>query len=155
LDQEILQKYGQTWELASLGNLDEWSMTPLGCLALVIILDQFPLNMFRGDAKSFSTEQKSIEITLKAIENNFHKKMDENKLSFLFMPLMHSENIEDQNLSVELFTEFNLKANIRFAEHHQNLIARFGRFPHRNGILGRKSTDAEINYLASKEAFTG
>jgi uncharacterized protein (DUF924 family) len=155
LDQEIVDKYEQTWEQAASGNLDKWSATPTGCLALVIILDQFPLNMFRDQAKSFSTEQKSIEITLTAIRSNFHKDIDVDKLSFLFMALMHSENIEHQNLSVELYTEFNLQSTIRFAEHHRNLIARFGRFPHRNKLLGRESTEDEIKYLASKEAFTG
>jgi len=155
LDQEILKKYEKTWEHAASGNLDEWSKSALGCLALVIILDQFPLNMFRGNAKSFITENNSIVISLKAIENNFHNELDKDKLSFLFMPLMHSENIDHQNLSVKLFTKFNLQGNIRFAEHHRDLIAKFGRFPHRNSILGRESTDEELKYLVSKEAFTG
>ncbi|MBF0265669.1 MAG: DUF924 domain-containing protein [Gammaproteobacteria bacterium] len=155
LDQEITDKYEKIWEQAATGNLIEWSNTPEGCLALVIILDQFPLNMYRGQVKSFSTEQQSVGITLKAIKDNFHKEFSQDKLSFLFIPLMHSENIEHQNLSVKLFTEFNLERNIRFAEHHRDLISRFGRFPHRNKILGRESTDKELTYLASKEAFTG
>ena len=71
------------------------------------------------------------------------------------MPLMHSENLEHQSLSVKLYKQFDLKNNIRFAQHHRDLIARFGRFPHRNMILDRESTDEELSYLASKEAFTG
>lgn len=76
-------------------------------------------------------------------------------MMFLYMPLMHSENIEDQNLSIKLFTEAQLTQNLRFANHHKELIQKFGRFPHRNAILGRTSTNEEIEYLNSKHSFTG
>ena len=155
LDQEILEKYGDLWQQASMGYLDDWANTAEGSLALIIILDQFPLNMFRNQAKSFSTEQKSIAVTLNALKNNFVPQIEKDKLSFLFMPLMHSENLEHQNTSVLLYTENKLESNTRFAQHHQGIIKQFGRFPHRNKILGRKSTAEEIIYLASKKAFTG
>ncbi|MCK5335867.1 MAG: DUF924 domain-containing protein [Gammaproteobacteria bacterium] len=155
LDKEILEKYKQVWEMALAGGLDDWCKKPESCLALVIILDQFPLNMFRGTAKSFQSERKSVEIAEYAVKNNFEQQLDKNKLAFLFMPFMHSEELKDQDLSISLFKENNLQGNIRFAEHHREIIRKYGRFPHRNRILGRDSTDDEIKYLESKEAFKG
>lgn len=155
LDKEILDKYGSIWEQAFTGDLDGWMSEPEGCLALVIILDQFPLNMFRGTAKSFKSESKSIEVTKHVLKHQFEKKLDKNKLAFLFMPLMHSENLLDQDLSVSLFKEHKIDGNIRFAEHHQRIIRQYGRFPHRNRILGRENTTDEIRYLESDEAFNG
>ncbi len=155
LDQEILEQYGELWKHALAGGLDYWADTAEGSLALIIILDQFPLNMFRNQAKSFSSEKKAIEIASKAVKNNFEQQIEKSKLSFLFMPFMHSENLDDQNLSVDLYKINELGSNLRFAQHHRELIKQYGRFPHRNKILGRKSTDKEITYLASKAAFTG
>jgi len=155
LDKEIKDKYEKLWLSALKGELDNWQSTASGCLALVILLDQLPLNMFRGEAKSFASEQKSIDVALYAINNGFDKEIDTKKLSFLYIPFMHSENLEHQNLSVKLFTDNNLTNNIRFAKHHRDIIEKFGRFPHRNIILGRDSTNLEIEYLNSKHAFKG
>ena len=155
LDLEIKNKYEQIWERAADGEFDQWKTTPEGCLALVIILDQFPLNMYRSKAKSFQTESKAIEVTMNAINNDFAKKLSNDKLSFLFMPLMHSEDIEDQYLSVKLFKEYNQSNNLRFAQHHRDIIKRFGRFPHRNSILMREPTKEEGEYMSSKNAFKG
>ena len=155
LDQEILGKYERIWEKASSGELDDWSNDPEGCLALVIILDQFPLNMFRGQAKSFKTERKSIEIAWKARKHDFDQQIDRDKLAFLYMPFMHSEDLTDQDMSVSLYRESRLDDNISFAEHHREIIRQFGRFPHRNKILGRENTEEEIEYLASDNSFTG
>ena len=155
LDNEIKNNYEKVWEQAAEGKLDHWKNTAEGCLALVIILDQFPLNMFRGKMKSFETEGKAIEVTMTAIKSNFVKEIDKDKLSFLFMPLMHSENIEDQNLSVKLFEEHYLSDNLRFAKHHRDIVIKYGRFPHRNSILQRESTKEETEYINSKNAFKG
>lgn len=155
LDKEILDQFGSLWEAACAGELDSWTSSPEGSLALIIILDQLPLNMFRGQAKCFSSEKKAVETTLVAINKNFDKRISLEKLAFLYMPLMHSENLTAQNLSVQKFTDANLDANLRFALHHREIIKKFGRFPHRNKILGRKNTEAEIEYLASKEAYHG
>jgi len=129
--------------------------TPEGCLALAIVLDQFPLNMYRGQAKSFETESKAIDVTSFAISEGFDKYLHKELLPFLLMPLMHSENIMNQHLSVKLFQGHGLTRNIEFAEHHRNIIHRFGRFPHRNVILARESTKAELEYLGSNNAFKG
>ncbi len=155
VDAEIREKFESFWERAASGELDSWSETPEGSLALIIVLDQFPLNMFRGEAKGFQTEQKAIETTLKAIKNGFYKDLNQEQLVFLLMPLVHSEKLEEQELSVKLFKSHNLTDGLSFAEHHRDLIIEFGRFPHRNAILGRESTPLELDYLASKRAFMG
>jgi len=155
IDAEIKEKFEGLWQSAVAGKLDAWQETAEGALALIIVLDQFPLNMFRGEVKSFQTEQQAIEVTLKAIDNGFDNKLNDAKLSFLLIPLMHSEKLEEQNLSVKFFKEHNLTDNLKFAQHHRDLIIEFGRFPHRNAILGRENTPEEIEYLASKRAFTG
>lgn len=155
LDAEIVNNYEPVWESARNGELDAWKGSPEGCLALVIILDQFPLNMFRGTAKAFSTERMAVEAAMHAIENQFDKQIAKDKLAFLFMPLMHSELLEEQDLSVRLFSESGLTENLKFANHHRELIRKFGRFPHRNKILGRESTEEEIAYLQSANAFKG
>ena len=154
-DKELKSKYESIWKDALRGELISWSESAEGCLALVIILDQFPLNMFRAEVKSFSSEAMAIRITKMAIEHGFNKNIDKEKVAFLYMPLMHSENIEDQNLAVKLFEEAGLIENLRFAKHHRDIIEKYGRFPHRNKILRRDSSQDEINYLNSDIAFTG
>lgn len=137
------------------GGLNDWQNNPDGCLALVIILDQLPLNMFRGTAKSFTSEAKSRDVARRAIEQGFDQKIDAARLAFLYLPFMHSEDLADQDLSVQLFETAGLENNLHFAQHHREIVRRFGRFPHRNIILGRASTPEENDYLNSKEAFTG
>ncbi|MDP1681491.1 MAG: DUF924 family protein [Burkholderiales bacterium] len=155
LDAAIRVQFEPVWESAMRGELDDWLSSPDGCLALVIILDQMPLNMFRGTAKSFASEAKSREIAQHAIDQGYNKRIDPARLAFLYMPFMHSENLADQDLSVALFESAGLENNLRFAKHHQEIVRRFGRFPHRNAILGRVSTAEELDYLNSKEAFKG
>lgn len=154
-DQEIKTNYESIWIEALRGEYISWSESAKGCLALAIILDQFPLNMFRGEVKSFSSEALAIKIAKKAIELEFDKIIEKDKVSFLYMPLMHSENIDDQNLSVKLFEEADLTDNLRFAKHHREIVKKYGRFPHRNKILNRKSSVEELEYLSTDEAFKG
>ena len=154
-DRELGERYESVWEQASRGELVDWMNSAEGCLALVIILDQFPLNMFRGEAKSFSSEAQSRDVAEHAIEQGFDAQLPDDQKAFLYMPYMHSENLADQERSVELFSQPGLESNLRFAHHHRGIVDKFGRFPHRNEVLGRESTEAEIEYLNSKEAFTG
>jgi uncharacterized protein (DUF924 family) len=154
-DDYIHTHYLNTWVQASNGELDNWQSSAPGALALIIVLDQFPLNMFRGTAKSFSTESNAIAVTRQAIRHKFDMHLERKHLPFLYMPLMHSENLEDQNDSVRLFEKASLDTNLRFAKHHQNIIKTYGRFPHRNEILNRISTSEELDYLASPSAFKG
>ncbi len=155
LDKEIRIKFESVWHQAAANQLDHWKQSPKSALALIIILDQFPLNMFRSQAKSFSTEKNAIEISHHAIANKFDSKLTQTQLPFLYMPLMHSENIDDQNLCVALLENAGLDNNLRFAKHHRSIILKYGRFPHRNKILNRISTKDELEYLASPQAFKG
>ena len=111
--------------------------------------------MFRGASKSFSNEAAAICISRNAITKSFHMALDRIHVSFLYMPLMHSERIQDQNLSVKLFEQANLENNLRLAKHHQDIITKYGRFPHWNIIINRTSTIAELEYLASPQVYKG
>ena len=153
MDNEIKQRYGQLWTSAASGELNDWQDSPQGCLALIIVLDQFPLNMFRGKAKSFQTEEMAVEVALKAIKKGYDEILNTEELLFLFMPLMDSENLEHQDIQVKLFEKYDF--NDEYSKHHRNIVKRFGRFPHRNDILGRKSSKDEVEYLLSDSAFKG
>jgi len=155
IDAMITEQYEFLWQTAADGNLDIWQDSPEGCLALCIILDQFPLNMFRGTALSFSTEQHAVTVCKHALAQDFDQQIDPSKISFLYMPLMHSEDLDDQDLSVAQFEAAGLHDSARFAQHHREIIRRFGRFPHRNAALGRESTPEEVDYLNSDSAFKG
>jgi uncharacterized protein (DUF924 family) len=155
LDDEIRTRYAALWQRAAAGELDAWAETPKGALALAIVLDQLPLNMYRGQPTAFASEQKAVAVARQAIARGDDQRLPGEQVLFLYMPLMHSENLADQDQSVALFERAGLANNLRFAEHHRGLIRRFGRFPHRNAILGRDSTPEEIAYLGSPEAFKG
>jgi len=154
-DQELRENYMDAYQAALNGGLSAWEETPQGALALVICLDQFPLNMFRNQAESFAGEAPSREVAARAIEKGFDQSLEGAQRAFLYLPYMHSENMTDQDRVMELFSKAGLKDNLKWASHHRNIVQRFGRFPHRNVILGRQSTPEEIAYLQSDEAFTG
>jgi len=155
LDELIRDRYQSLWEQASRGELDDWKQSAQGCLALVIILDQFPLNMFRGVARSFATEQQAVSITKYALEQGLDQQLPTDQLAFLYMPLMHSESLADQDQSMACYESAGLPYNLEFARHHREIVRRFGRFPHRNQALGRESTPEELGWLATDEAFKG
>ncbi len=111
--------------------------------------------MFRGQPASFATEAQARAVAERAIARGFDQTLNPEQKLFLYLPFMHSENPADQDRSVQLYQQPGLEDNLRFAEHHHGLIHRFGRFPHRNAILGRASTADELAYLASPEAFHG
>ena len=152
-DRELRETYLETWQRAKNGELEHWLDSAAGCLALVIVLDQFPLNMFRDSSERYSTEAQSRDVARHALEQGFDRGLETARKAFLYMPFMHSEELSDQQLALELFDQPGLEGTLRFARHHHDIIARFGRFPHRNEALGRESTAAEIEYLNSKEAF--
>ncbi|OOZ39755.1 hypothetical protein BOW53_10290 [Solemya pervernicosa gill symbiont] len=154
-DNKLKARFLDTWLAAADEQLESWRDSELGALALVIILDQFPLNIFRGKPLAFSTDAQSRKVARHAIEQNLDQALNDEQKAFLYMPFMHSELIEDQNRSVALFEAAGLQDNARFAQHHREIVRRFGRFPHRNEILGRTSTAEELEWLASDEAFHG
>ncbi|MEL0586627.1 MAG: DUF924 family protein [Candidatus Thiodiazotropha sp. (ex. Lucinoma kazani)] len=154
-DQEIRDDYLSLWQNAKNGQLDHWLETKEGCLSLIIVLDQFPLHMFRNQVESFSTEQQSRDVAEHAIACGFDDLLPLAQKAFLYLPFMHSESLSDQERSVSLFESAGLNNNLKWAKHHRNLIQRFGRFPHRNALLGRVNSAEELTYLSSKEAFIG
>lgn len=125
-----------------------WEGSPGGDLASVIVLDQFPRNINRNSASAFDQDEKAVALVKRAMSRNSHIDLPDNRRAFLFMPLMHSEDLEVQELSVACFTDcMEDQSNLRFANDHRDIIKRFGRFPHRNAVLGRNSTAQEIAFL--------
>lgn len=146
-DEEIRQRFEKTWGLARAGSYDHWEEDPDGALALVIVLDQFPLNMFRDDARQYSTEAHAREVARHAIEKGFDQDKSPQQRAFLYLPFMHSESLDDQDYAVKLYEQAGLDDNLGYARHHRDVIRRFGRFPHRNEALGRESSAEERAYL--------
>ncbi len=146
-DAQLKQRYELVWQQAVDGLLDHWQHNPDGALALVIVLDQFPLNMFRGQGKRYSSEAKARTIADFAIDKGFDQQLSAQQQAFLYLPFMHSESITDQQKSIALYDAAGLDVNAKFARHHYDVIKRFGRFPHRNKELNRRSTPEEIAYL--------
>lgn len=154
-DQEIQERFEETWQAARNSELKHWEEYAKGALALVIVLDQFPLNMYRRQAESFATESQALAVAARAIDLGWDRQLEPSENAFLYLPFMHSENLADQDRSVELYEAAGLTDNLRFARHHREIVRRFGRFPHRNAAMGRESTEEELAWLQSKEAFHG
>lgn len=146
-DQEILQVFGATYQEAKSGNLAHWQQDPLSSLALTIVFDQFPRNMYRNTPAAFATDDQALQTAKNAVIQKFHEAMSKKERMFLFMPFMHSESKVEQAISLTLFTELGLPDALGYASQHKKVIDHFGRFPHRNAILGREGTPEEKAYL--------
>ena len=143
LDEQIRELFFQLWETQRerpvagfLGSADD-------ALAAVILFDQFPRNMFRGSADQFATDHIALAVAKAAIERGYDDGMDANRRGFLYMPFQHSEALKDQVQSLLLFSALGDPEQLRYARLHHEVIERFGRFPHRNAVLGRKPTAME------------
>ncbi len=148
VDAEIHARFGQLHSQACNNELDDWLQTPDGTLALIIMLDQFSRNMFRGSAKSFAQDAKALSIAKEAVEKGFDYQSREKLRLFFYLPFEHSEMIEDQHRSIELLYSFNNSRDfMKAAIEHRDIIKQFGRFPHRNEVLGRQTTPEEQAYL--------
>jgi uncharacterized protein (DUF924 family) len=152
LDQEIRDRFQPLYEQAAVGNLDDWQNSPLTALALIVLLDQFPRNMFRNTPKAFATDAKALAIAQQAIAHGFDQHLTPIQRIFLYVPLEHSENLEHQRQCVALFQQLfattpDLDDVLDYAQRHYAVIDRFGRFPHRNEILGRSTTPEEAEFL--------
>lgn len=157
LDEEIRNKFGRLVELAQAGGLAEWEAEPQSRLALVIVLDQFSRNIFRGKAKAFAGDARAQQLVTDALARGFDEQLPWTGRVFLYMPLMHAENLALQEESVRRFTELAeavpeaLRASVRssldFAIQHRDIIARLGRFPYRNAALSRTNTALEFDFL--------
>lgn len=146
-DALIAQRFGDLYEKAARGELASWRKNAKGALAEVIILDQFSRNIFRDTPNAFATDELAIEAAKQAIANGFDKEIDEPYLSFLYMPFMHSESKEVHEIAVEMFNKPGMEGAYDYELKHKAIIDRFGRYPHRNEILGRESTPEEIEFL--------
>ncbi len=146
-DEEVRRTFFGLWRKAAAGDLSSWETSDDGVLALVIILDQFPRNMFRDDIRTYSTDGQAREVADRAIARGADTRIEAGLLEFLYMPFMHSEQLSDQQRCVELFRRAGDPDNLRYAEDHADIIRRFGRFPHRNRVLGRSTTPEERAFL--------
>jgi uncharacterized protein (DUF924 family) len=146
-DEEIRQRFLKTHEAAAAGKLTDWEQSAQGALALLILLDQFPRNMFRGDARAFATDPLARAVAAGAIVRGFDSQVPPDIRGFFYLPFQHSEDLADQERSIAFYKAIGDVENLKWAELHADVIRRFGRFPHRNSVLGRTTTPEEQAFL--------
>jgi uncharacterized protein (DUF924 family) len=151
LDREIRERFLPLYEEAAAGRLAGWQESAHGCLALILVLDQFPRHIFRGSARAFAADGLALQAARHAVSRQFDRRMLAVERLFLYLPFEHSEALADQLTACELtepLTAFEETADAhRYAIAHRDIVQRFGRFPHRNAALGRPSTPEEIEFL--------
>jgi uncharacterized protein (DUF924 family) len=153
-DEACRTRFLLTYEAAARGDLNEWELSPEGSLAVVLLLDQFPRNMFRGTRRVYATDPAALMTADRAIEKGQDRQVAPALRRFFYLPFMHSEELRHQERSVALNEELGDPEVAKWARHHHDIIRRFGRFPHRNALLGRESTPEEARFLA-EEGFRG
>lgn len=146
-DKEIARRYGAAHAAAVAGDLDGWPDSAEGALALILVLDQFSRNLFRNDVRAFAADAKAREIAERAIANGFDQAFDLPMRRFVYMPFMHSESLADQQRCIALCTAAGDEGGVKHARIHAEVIRRFGRFPHRNRVLGRTTRPDEQAFL--------
>jgi uncharacterized protein (DUF924 family) len=146
-DQEIASRFLAVWEAAAGGKLGAWEETPESALALVIVLDQFPRNMFRGQRCCYDCDPMARAVAQRTLARGFDRKIAHAERKFFYLPFMHSEYLPDQEHCLELARSYGEEEFARDAEQHAEIIRRFGRFPHRNAIMGRSTTAQEQAFL--------
>ncbi|AFY99191.1 DUF924 family protein [Calothrix sp. PCC 6303] len=150
-DNELRTRFQQDYEQAAAGNLEDWKNNSEACLALILLLDQFPRNMFRNTPQAFATDPKAVVTAETAISKGYDQQLLTVQRWFIYLPFEHSENIQHQEKAVKLFQQLSndteSQSTIDYAIRHLEIIQRFGRFPHRNEILGRISTSEEKEFL--------
>jgi uncharacterized protein (DUF924 family) len=150
LDLRIRENFLKLWWDKRQLPVDSFLTDPLTAVAGVILFDQFPRNMFRGAADAYATDPLALGIAKEAVARGLDKELAPDERKFLYMPFMHSEKLDDQNRAVLLFTELGDEHQLGYAKHHRDIIERFGRFPHRNAILGRAPRPGEIEAAAEQ-----
>ena len=156
-DQTVIERFAAMLAAATAGQLDHWTDTPRGRLALVIVLDQFPHHIYRDRPQAFATDPQSLALSLAALESGEDRQLAPIERVFLYLPLEHAESLEMQERSVSLYERLAREASaseralfdnfLDYARKHRDVVARFGRFPHRNAILGRASSPDEVEFL--------
>jgi uncharacterized protein (DUF924 family) len=147
LDALIRDRFGPLHDRAARGELDGLEARPGGCLALCLLLDQVPRHIFRGEPRAFATDAKARGVVHRALERGFDRRLPRDYREFLYLPLEHSEDLEDQRRAVALYEALGDPDGLDWAVRHLRVIERFGRFPHRNAVLGRPRTPEEIEFL--------
>ena len=147
LDETIKTRFLSTLEKAAKLELYAWRVSPHGRLAEIIVLDQFSRNIYRDSPRAFANDPVALALSQEAIHQRASEHLTTHQKAFLYMPFMHSESLCMQEKALELFSEKGLEENYQFAIAHKEIIERFGRFPHRNAILGRASTSEEVDFL--------
>jgi uncharacterized protein (DUF924 family) len=150
-DREIRDRFEAVYEEAVAGGLEVWKEEARSCLALIVVLDQFPRNMFRGDARMYTADGLALAAARHAVERAYDRELPPFQRLFVYLPFEHSENLEDQRSSMELFRglsgEIGSDDLLTYAVRHSKIVERFGRFPHRNEILDRRTTPEEAEFL--------
>ena len=152
-DAETVRRFGAAIERAVAGGLDAWKASPEGALALILLCDQFPRNCFRKTARAFSGDAKALETARLSLARFYPVGFGTNHRLFFYMPFGHSEVLADQLMACALFDTIGGEENLRSAAEHRDVVARFGRFPHRNEVLGRTSTPDELVYLKDAKRY--
>ncbi len=165
MDRDIEHRFSDVLDRAVAGQLDHWRRTSRGTLALIILLDQFSRNIFRGTVRAFAQDDMALRLATEAIANGLDRDLDETERGFLYMPFQHAEDRNVQDRSVALYDELNTQAGeqfrnvtnnfFRYAQEHRAIVAQFGRFPHRNAILGREATPQEVLFLTTDDRAFG
>ena len=146
-DDDIRRRFVETYEAAAASQLAGWEDTPAGALALTIVLDQLPRNMFRGSARAFAADPLARAVADRALKRGFDNQVDAAERQFFYLPFEHAEALPDQERCCALFRANGDADLLKWAEAHADIIRRFGRFPHRNAVLGRASTPEELAFL--------
>jgi uncharacterized protein (DUF924 family) len=153
IDSEIRFRFGALSDRAIAGELDHWRRSPDGALALTLLCDQFTRNIHRKTARAFSGDAKARETARYALAHCYPAAYGKDVRLFFYMPFQHSEDLGDQDFCCTLFATLGNADNEKHATEHRDIVARFGRFPHRNEVLGRASTEDELNYLKTAKRF--
>jgi uncharacterized protein (DUF924 family) len=148
-DEDIRARFLAIYEAAAAGHLSDWENTAEGALALVVVIDQFPRNMFRGEARAFAADPAARQVADRALARGFDAQVPEAMRNFFYLPFEHSETLADQERCLALNRAAGDADNLKWAEVHADIIRRFGRFPHRNAVLGRATTPVEQTFLDS------
>ncbi|QOR38254.1 DUF924 domain-containing protein [Billgrantia diversa] len=147
LDGKVRERFTTLHHAAAAGELWQWRDTPRGRLAEILVLDQFSRNLFRDDARAFAQDPMALVLAQEAVAKGHDQELEVHWRSFLYMPYMHSESLAVHGEALRLFDQPGLEDNLRFEHLHHDILLRFGRYPHRNAILGRESSDEEQAFL--------
>ena len=151
-DAEVQERFGTLCDRARAGELDDWAKTPEGALALILLLDQVPRNIYRNTAQAFASDATALEFARKAVSSGFDRDAGKDERLFYYLPFEHTEDCATQDEAVRLIEALGDEEHAEYARRHHDIIQRFGRFPHRNAQLGRTSTEEEIEFLNQPDA---